>query len=72
MTNKMKMAFVAAASVFVALFVIGTPFAGDIADGVLSVLGNTLALHEAPRILSLAVVAIVGLLCLVLMERRRS
>ena len=71
MTNKMKLIFVIAAIVSTVFLMLGTPFAVDIADQVLSAVANALGLHEAPTLSALAVLVIPGLY-LAFGQRRHS
>ena len=73
MTNKMKLVFVSAITVFAIFAVLSTPFAVEIADKALSAVGHALGLHEAPALSALAVLVIPGLyLCLTFRQRRQS
>jgi hypothetical protein len=71
MTNKMKLIFVIAGTAFAGLFVLGTPFAVDIAGQVLSAVANALDLHEAPTLSALAVLVIPGLYMYLAFGQRR-
>ncbi|MBA4391754.1 MAG: hypothetical protein C0399_12580 [Syntrophus sp. (in: bacteria)] len=73
MTNKIKLIFVIAITVFAVFAVMSMPFAVDIADRALSAVGHSLGLHEAPALSALAVLVIPGLyLCFAFGQRRRS
>jgi hypothetical protein len=73
MTNKMKLFFVIAGTVSAVFFVLGMPFAVDMAHRVLSAVANALDLHEAPIPSALAILIIPGLyLYLAFGQRRHS
>jgi type III secretory pathway component EscR len=73
MTNRMRLIFVIATTVCVAFWVpMSTQIGVDIADRILSAVGNALGLHEAPTLSALAVLAIPSLyVYLHLASRRR-
>jgi hypothetical protein len=72
MTNKMRLIFVMATVVCVAFWVLmSTQVAVDTADRILSAIGNTLGLHEAPTLSALAVLVILSLNLYLASRRRR-
>ncbi|MCX5806736.1 MAG: hypothetical protein NT010_11860 [Proteobacteria bacterium] len=72
MTNKMKLIFVAVATVSAVLFVLmSMGFAIDIADRILSAIANALSLHEAPTLSALAVLVIPGLYIYISFSEKR-
>ena len=71
MTNKMRLIFVMATTICALLVILSTPFAVDIADRVLSAIGNALNLHETPAPSALIILVIPGLY-LAFRQRRRS
>jgi hypothetical protein len=73
MTNKMKLIFVIATSVLALFLMLCTPFAGDIADHMRTVVANALNLQEMRTPAALAVLVISGLyLYFVLAQKRHS
>ena len=72
MTNKMKLIFVLAATVFLIFAVmLSTPLAIDTSGRILSTIGHALGLHEAPISSALAVLGI-PFLYLVVRKTRHS
>lgn len=72
MTNKMRLIFVIATTVCAAFWVLmSTQVAVDTADQILSAVGNTLGLHEAPTLSALAVLVIPSLYLYLASRRRR-
>ncbi len=73
MTGKMKLILVMTAFMSAPFVVLSAPFAVDIAERMLSAVGNTLGLHEAPKFFALVILVIPGLyLYLAFKQRRRS